>query len=63
MNINKHNLLNIVIVATPLTVFMTTFFLSGHPIERSSPLAGTFLLGSILSIGAAVFTYLERGWR
>lgn len=60
---NKHNLVNCIIIAVPLVVAMTTFLLSGQPLESSPALAGTFLIGAVVSAMAAAFVSLELKWK
>ena len=59
----KHNLVNVAIIATPLIVVMITYILSGAPFERSSLLAFTFLIGSMLSALFAAFVTTDRKWK
>ena len=59
---NRHNLVNWIIIAIPLVVAITTFLLSGEPIERDTALAGTFLAGSVFSAMVAAFVSAERKW-
>jgi hypothetical protein len=59
----KHNLVNVAIIATPLTVTMITYLLSGAPLERNGHLAFAFFLGSVISGMFAAFITLERKWK
>ena len=59
----KHNLVNVAIIAAPLTVAMITYILSGAPFERNETLAFTFLMGSVFSVLFAVFVTTDRKWR
>lgn len=64
MNLNvKHNLINVAIIAVPLTISMITYLLSGAPFERNSYLGYAFLMGAILSSMVATFVTLERKWK
>jgi hypothetical protein len=60
---NNHNFVNWAIIAVPLVVGMTTFLLSGQPLERSSVLAGTFLMSAVVSAMAAAFVSVELKWK
>ena len=59
----KHNLVNVAIIAAPMTMSMITYLLSGAPLERNGHLAFTFLMGSVISGLFAAFVTLERKWK
>ena len=59
----KHNLINTVIIATPLTLSMIGYVLSGEPLTRNGALAFAFLFGSTISGIAAILVSADREWK
>ena len=60
---NKHNLINVVLLLIPLGLSYLVFYLYGFSFERSSELGNATIIAILMSIVPLIHISFDRGWK